>query len=374
MALLGHSRTAEQQQELREAKRLLRDRVRNDWHYPPLPAYQRYARKTRLNDTSSEGVADGEQKDASFRFTPVDLSSGPPVDSEVPDVTGWQERVNSTESGSDAEAAASTAAVTKGRSGLKGKQSTEFRFEGPDSVGSQIRERKVARKRKRIMAAQEELSWNEGLSHWTAQRDAWSGARSAAAEEPSSRSGERRAQNDARRVSLTTGGFAISAESTPRTSTSSITSPVATSSAATTPDPTTQHVPHTLPGTTPPHQSQHTPPNEPLIPTCASILPHHPIRRRITPSMYTEIYTKIIVQGRTPSVPINLLTLVSALVEGWKADGEWPPKPGVVEPTIGRRKGKGSGSGGSGVREGVKAVVRTLKLVGSSEVGSRKDG
>lgn len=84
------------------------------------------------------------------------------------------------------------------------------------------------------------------------------------------------------------------------------------------------------------------------------MLPNHPIRRRITPALYPEIYSKIIVSGRTPSVPINLLTLTRALVQGWKDDGEWPPKQGPVEKSIGRRKGTGE----SVVRRAVGKVLR----------------
>lgn len=75
--------------------------------------------------------------------------------------------------------------------------------------------------------------------------------------------------------------------------------------------------------------------------------------------MYPEIYNKIILQSRTPSIPINLLTLINALVQGWKDDGEWPPKPGPLEKSFTRKKG-GDGS----LRSGVKAVGRVLRLTG----------
>lgn len=78
--------------------------------------------------------------------------------------------------------------------------------------------------------------------------------------------------------------------------------------------------------------------------------------------MYPEIYTKIILQSRTPSVPINLQALVNALVQGWKDDGEWPPKSAPLEKSIGRKKGSQHG-----LREGVKAVGRVLRITGGHD-------
>lgn len=84
-------------------------------------------------------------------------------------------------------------------------------------------------------------------------------------------------------------------------------------------------------------------PNESLVPIVPPLLsPSNPIRSSITPSIYPSIYSKIIVQGLTPTVPINLADLTRAMVQGWKADGQWPPKPSVPAPgdniTTTRRK------------------------------------
>lgn len=88
--------------------------------------------------------------------------------------------------------------------------------------------------------------------------------------------------------------------------------------------------------------------------------------------MYPEIYNKIILQSRTPSVPINLLTLLRALVQGWKDDGEWPPKPGVLEKSFTTRRKRGGSGGGGGegsLKSGVKAVGRVLRLTSSGGGG-----
>jgi hypothetical protein len=53
----------------------------------------------------------------------------------------------------------------------------------------------------------------------------------------------------------------------------------------------------------------------------------NPIRASITPAMFPSIYSKVVIQGLTPTVPINLADMTKAMVQGWKADGQWPPKP-----------------------------------------------
>ena len=83
-----------------------------------------------------------------------------------------------------------------------------------------------------------------------------------------------------------------------------------------------------------------------------------------TPYTVFDSLIKIILQSRTPSVPLNLLTLIHALVQGWKDDGEWPPRGGPLEKSIGRKKATGAHEGGS-LSKGVKAVGRVLRLTGT---------
>ncbi|KAI7709072.1 hypothetical protein KC322_g4833, partial [Hortaea werneckii] len=152
----------------------------------------------------------------------------------------------------------------------------------------------------------------------------------------------------------------------PRTSTSSNATIGASSSTVTTPEvyADTSQLP-------PPPASATVPQSEVLIPVTAPILQNHPIKRRISPSMYNEIYTKIILQSRTPSVPINLLTLIAALVQGWKDDGEWPPRVGPLEPSIGKRRSRGS-HGSDTVKNGIKSVGRVLRLTGTGEASAQR--
>lgn len=68
--------------------------------------------------------------------------------------------------------------------------------------------------------------------------------------------------------------------------------------------------------------------DEPLIPIVPSLISKtNPIRASITESMYPSIYSKVVVQGLAPTVPINLADATQAMVQGWKSDGQWPPKP-----------------------------------------------
>ncbi|RMD44666.1 hypothetical protein DV735_g488, partial [Chaetothyriales sp. CBS 134920] len=51
----------------------------------------------------------------------------------------------------------------------------------------------------------------------------------------------------------------------------------------------------------------------------------HTLRSRIQPLAYPVIYSKVVVQSLTPNIPIPLTHMIKILVEGWKAEGNWPP-------------------------------------------------
>lgn len=316
-------RNAEQQAEIREARRLLKERIRDDWDYPALPAYQVPDRRRPKN----------EQTVAGFRFH---VHSDAEQDGQDFEALEWRER-DYASSDSDQE---EEIAVKKKKGGEKGRKG-EVAFEGPDSVGAEIANRRAARRRKRRERLEEEMTWNDGMSHFMARRDAWCGARTV----EQVRALETRRAEDAKMESASA---SASTGSTPRTSTSSTNAPSA-STTATSPDPNIHVAGMTV-----------APPSSVLVPVTARIMPNHPIRRRISPGMYSEIYSKIILQSRTPSVPINLSNMIHALVQGWKDDGEWPPKSGPLEKSIGRRKG----SGGASLKDGVKAVGRVLRITG----------
>lgn len=357
MTLLRHHhghKGAEHQAEIREARRLLRDRVRTDWEYPLLPAYQKPA-------SSGSTAEDADRRDedagvAGFRFHGADAERAKALGLEV-EVREWRERSYSA-SESEGEDEDDVAVAAAGPAPEVEKKE-KYRFEGPESVGDQIQERRARRRRKRAKALEEEVGWNEGLRHWMKQRDVWAGAK---------RNGEGEGVGGAAGAAQPEGASAAAANS-PRSSTGSAASSSgpdhggALSSAATTPDPGGAPAAHPAPPTA--HPVPPTPEVSSLVPVASPILPTHPIRRRITPGLYSEIYSKIILQSRSPSVPINLQTLISALVQGWKEDGEWPPKATAAEPAIGKRRHRLSEAG---FKQGVKAVGRVLGLTGGPGV------
>lgn len=294
MTLLPHHHQS--QAEVREARKQLKERIRTDWEYDPLPAWTSSGKKK--NNHTVAGFRCSDDREVVLGFDPVE----------------WRERSYSSSASED-----------------EGDGSAEWKFDKPDSVGTELQERRERRKRRRWEKVEEERTWNDGLEHWMRRRDVWCCARTTATV------GEKRVLEEESLASSSSSATTTTTSSSPRSSTSSTTAQLSsateTSSLATSPDltPTTLTFP-TL-----------------LLPLAPPILKNHPIRRKITPNTYPEIYSKIILQSRTPSVPINLQILVHALVQGWKDDGEWPPKAGPLEKSIGRKKG---------IKEGVRRVLR----------------
>ncbi|KXT03996.1 hypothetical protein AC578_9264, partial [Pseudocercospora eumusae] len=353
----AHHRSSEQQQELRDARRILRERIKDDWEYPTLPAWRSSGRKEPATEE------DIEDKIAGFRFhTPSNHDrEGPNARNRALGLsfnpTEWREREYSDLDASDTEGESSP--MKESSTSAKSKRS-EYKFDGPDSVGAQLSERRHARKRRRQVRLQEEMEWNDGLAHWTRRRDIWCSARTVVEVRAHENATEEDADADADADSAST--------CSPRASTSSSIEEEedgdgdGDGNQADPENSDTPDTPESTPSTTP-DMTAHIPPPPPpppislLVPIAPPLLPNHPIRRRINHNMYPEIYTKIILQSRTPSIPINLCTLIKALVQGWKDDGEWPPKnPAPVEKSIGRRKGK------DGLKE---KVGRVLRLTGT---------
>ncbi|KAF2460562.1 hypothetical protein BDY21DRAFT_384141 [Lineolata rhizophorae] len=198
-----------------------------------------------------------------------------------------------------------------------------YKFESPDSIGNAMERRRKRRKRRRRKALEEEMTWNEGMECFVRRRDAWT-------------------------------------------------------SATRSPDPATPFLPNSSEETTTSdaHQNGSLGYSTPLVPLAPPILPpDNPIRAGISPRTYTDIYSKVVLSSRTPTVPINLADMTGALVHGWKEAGEWPPKPNPPDPLIGRRK-RASGSHGGRtdgilanhphVKKGVESMKRVLRLSGSS--------
>ncbi|KAJ5613130.1 hypothetical protein N7510_006324 [Penicillium lagena] len=241
----------------------------------------------------------------------------------------------------------------------------------------------IERRRKRRRQMEEEMAWNEGLRVWLARRDAWSGARTkrqirahekrrvaaggADEKQVESATDESRSSKDSEVVATetpaetvtdgdvhddddkTTAVQAAKAEETlsiadhdqPREEPSQhrqdqeeeqSTAPDeetkrkgSIETSITEPD---QHAP--LGADTAAADSEEDELDEPLLPVAPPFISaSNPIRAGINTSIYPSIYTKVVVQGMTPTVPVNLADLTKAMVQGWKTDGQWPPKPAV---------------------------------------------
>lgn len=71
------------------------------------------------------------------------------------------------------------------------------------------------------------------------------------------------------------------------------------------------------------------------------------MRKGINERAYATIYDKVVLQSQTPFCPINLSVVTKSCVEGWKRDGEWPPKSGEMEGVIASVKKANFGGNGS---------------------------
>lgn len=376
-----HGRNPEQQQEIREAKRILKDKVRSDWEYGPLPQHTSSGRPTNA------GLDNIQDRIAGFDFHTSSIldNHGAGVLGLDFDPIEWCERHYSSDSEDEQGADGEKCIAKKIKRKIKGEDKDDAAtLEKTESVDSQAGQRRQARKRKRQQLLREEVQWNDGLAHWLQRRDVWCGARNVA---------EVQMVKSSAHSSSTASSQSDS--SSPRTSTSSAVDSTLTpnSSLAATPElDSTTNLKTIPPTSTASEESLSSGASnnrsvtldgshsdvaladglpEVMIPIAPSILPDHPIRQRITANTYPEIYSKIIIQSRTPSIPINLQTLTSALVAGWKADDEWPPKPGILEKSIGRRKHHVAGCAEGTLKHGVKAVGRALRIVHTGESSTK---
>jgi Protein of unknown function (DUF4050) len=181
--------------------------------------------------------------------------------------------------------------------------SDPYKFESPDAVARTMVERRC--KRRRLL--KEELGWNEGLRKWVDRRNAWCGA---VGQRPRRRRDKiDDPQQNGHDVSVPTELPAPRSPPSPNSASSS--SPV--DSVPESEDDGELEKPANSP--------------EPLLPVYPSLLPEdNIIRASIKPEMYPAIYSKVVLQSLTPTVPVPLPDVTGALVQGWKSEGNWPPK------------------------------------------------
>lgn len=183
-----------------------------------------------------------------------------------------------------------------------------YKFDNPDDVGTMV-ERRRARRRRLL---EQEMTWNDGLRVWTLRRDAWVGAvttrpqptdRTKSIAETSSSMIDQQGRNSKLSETILN-GHDITTESRSQEEDA---------------------------------QEIKDGPYLPIYPPLFSS--SHALRSRIKPSAYPALYSKVVIQGLTPNIPIPLNHMIGALVSGWKAEGNWPPQP-TAESIAARRKSK----------------------------------
>lgn len=187
-----------------------------------------------------------------------------------------------------------------------------YKFDSPDAIGTSLTEKKT--KKRKVF--EEEMEWNEGVRTYAKRRDAWTGA-------TNHWPGKRKRMGPGFEKGLTRNGSNstdISGEW-----------PLATSSPKQSSSADSMAPAEEGPG--------------PWLPVYPSLLPDdNPVRANITPAAYTTIYSKVVIQSLTPTVPIPLTHMTQALIQGWKAEGAWPPQstaPVTVVSHEGTKKSSG---------------------------------
>lgn len=336
---------------VREAKEHMRDVVRADWTFDP---------PSTLWSSSSLPAA-----------IPTPLSTIQSGTDMRANVVQWRTREPGS-SDSDSELDAYIRRNTTAYSAVKKDTNDPYRFDSPDAIKSSILERG----RRRRADLEREMKWNPGLRFFTERRDAWTGARKRRSVVGAQRRRASSLSEEGGMASLSRNGDIVrTSESDSRAKASSseeTSSPVGlprdllevmTLSAEKSRDTTTTTLEdkdgfneYDLDGEDDPDEDNdydggdrdsgicNYDSDDSVVPVMEPFLPEtNYVRSSITPAIYASLYSKVIVQGLTPTIPINLSDVTKALVAGWKADGQWPPKPNVPPPgsdVPARRKGK----------------------------------
>lgn len=341
---------------IRAAKKHLREIVRDDWTYEP---------------SSSPKSA-----------LPPPLSPARTLE-----IQEWRERELDT-SCSDTEGHGAGSSAVRSPTGADEKGSP--RSESPDTAERKLLERRT--KRRRLM--EEEMGWNTGLRTYVERRNAWSGAQVVkrkrptasrrtsskimTSEQPADVAGDGQSGNGSGSRNSAEDVEIVDHESC--MSSSLQLSATADTSVTTAPD--LQHDDSSFtplpPGTEPEGSAIEGDP-ETLIPVVPSIIPlSNPVRASIDSSVYPSIYSKVVIQSLTPTIPINLADMTKCLVQGWKADGQWPPQGTAQDVVAVKKKAAVSqyspvggiiGAPGSGNKNQANEATVTMRQKRGSAVG-----
>jgi hypothetical protein len=354
--------TKPSQAQVREINRSLLATVRADWRFPedrtlraatlePLTYRERYY-STSEDDGEDDSTTDTEEEESEGDETEEASWSSPETELEINPL--------------DEEGA------------RKGKGKKKRKFSCPDDVAAYLNRKIESRKRRKMRALADEMSWNKGLCFFLRRRNAWTGAltQEEVKAKEDAKSNKSKEEDEADDESLSSGKQSKDHDES-TSSASDTDSGIAVS-------PSQYPLTTTI---TPTNSSPFDPPEDPaslvnvLVPISIPFLPaNHPVRSSIMARTHSELYEKIVRDSRTPAVPLNLAHMMRVIVQGWKDEGNWPPKSAMAEASIaGKKKGKaaqvkavteqkgvGLFVGHKHLQRGVESVRRALRLSGSA--------
>lgn len=335
---------------IREARRQLAASVRIDWTFDWPPAA---ATGTSPAFPAREPVTEWRPR----YYATSDAASSDTEDEQ----TSKKSRANSTSPSTSSFAFATASSLHKRASALSltTRRLNPFSSSRTNGISGKDQEEAARRadriRRRRRRREEDEALWNKGLDCWLARRDAWTCAKVFGAEdvdEPASASNGHVNGHTTPppRLSLDLNlTDPIITASPPRRTTSHLSADAHSATLS----PTASRTSDSL--SQPPLSSTYS--SAPLVPLAPPLLPAR-LATTVTPALYPSIYTKVVQQSLTPSIPINLSHMIPALVAGWKADGEWPPKSSIAAaaPTPGPAKAPARTAGNGSVARGAVAA------------------
>lgn len=246
---------------IQEVRRELAHKVRHDWefHWSGWDETDEKEKKCQANPAGREEEDDAEGK------------------------TEWRERDFSSPCPSPSPKPSSCS-----------RHDTTFNRHG----SSEMHAREKRRRRRGLL--DEEMSWNAGLSHWMAQRDAWTGARL--------RRVHHHRQHHHQHLSPS---FSAAAASSTTAVVDDIFSPG------------DAHRPNNTKASP---SSEIDVIEEVPIPSSPLLSISTRLRESMTSEVHAQIYSKAVIRSMTPRTPLNLADVTNAIVAGWKTDGLWPPQ------------------------------------------------
>lgn len=279
------------QQAVREITRKVQEVVRSDWEYPQPSIH-----------TSISPCADDPSAYRERYYGTTDNSSDEEIQYELQNDEGFQD-----------------------------EEQDPYQFDSPESVGRTVERKLQARKNRKRKALEEELQHNQGLCFFLQRRNAWTGAVPRPIVDQETQRRQSQAQSDSPQRALSTSSDSSHTLSSP-----------SSSPEASNPDSTRTSLPAVIAAYhTDPFQCPEDPESitDVLIPQCTPMIsPSNPVRASMMSKSHSELYEKVVRDNRSPAIPINLAHMTRVIVQGWKDEGNWPPKSGLPEAPIAVRR------------------------------------